>query len=461
MLAGRAMAACVISGFVPVEAWVDGYCGALQVPEDRSNPGGRRIGLRVAVVPATNTAARPDPVFAIAGGPGDASSSFFAWLPGLYTDLHATHDIVLVDQRGTGGSHPLVLPPMPDTSGLSASEADARISAWLADALTGLQSDARFYTSTVAADDIDDVRAALGYDRIDLYGTSYGGTLIQYYLRQHGDHVRAAVLDGATPLDVPVMERMAANSQAALELLLSRCEKDAACNGAYPGIASEWATLQKGLATGITTNVVDPATGKNAVADLLAVGPSIHNALLTEAGARQIPLSIHLASEGSWDRTGDAVPSVSSGLSSLVMANVIFCSEAWARFDPVEVERAGAGSYAMPMLAAKARAQAALCRHLPKGLVPANDGAPVRTSTPILWLTADGDPQDPPANLTGVPSQEPNARIVVVAAQEHVVGHLGCGPAVIARFFDAGTADGLDTSCMAAGPTPSPTFRLR
>jgi pimeloyl-ACP methyl ester carboxylesterase len=124
----------------------------------------------------------PDPFFAIAGGPGEASTQFFAWLPDHYAGIHATHDIVLVDQRGTGASNAHVLPPLPDTSGLSASEADARLSAWMHDSLAALDADPRFYTSAVAADDLDDVRAALGYDTIDLYGASYGGTLAQYYL---------------------------------------------------------------------------------------------------------------------------------------------------------------------------------------------------------------------------------------------------------------------------------------
>ena len=100
------------------------------------------------------------------------------------------------------------------------------------------------------------------------------------------------------------------------------------------------------------------------------------------------------------------------------------------------------------------------CRYLPKGVVPADDASPVRTTIPVLWLTGDGDPQDPPANLTAVASQEPNSKVVVMPAQEHVVGHLGCGPALIAAFVDAGTAERLDTSCVAKGADPSPTFRL-
>ena len=461
LLAGQPMTACVIKGEVPVRAEVPGFCGTLKVPEDRSNPDGRQIGLRVAVVPSLAAVPAPDPLFAIAGGPGDAGTQFFAWLPGLYAGVHATHDIVLVDQRGTGASNALTLPSQPDTSSLSAAQADARLSAWMHDSLAALGADPRFYTSTVAADDLDDVRAALGYDRIDLYGTSYGGTLAQYYLRKHADHVRVAVLDGSTPLDVPVLERMAAASQHALDLLLARCAADAGCHAAFPNLASEWSTLVAAFRKGVT--VTDPNSGTTGVADLATVGPSIHNALMTGAAAVQLPLAIHLAFEGQWGRVSQLLPPSDASPSAgptLLMRDEILCSESWARFDPAEVEHKGAGSYAVPFVQVWATAEATLCRYLPKGVVPADDAAPVRTDIPVLWLAGDADPQDPPSNLTGVPSQEPSARIVVTPAQEHVVGHLGCGPQVIAAFVDAGTAKGLDTSCVAQGANPAPTFHL-
>ncbi len=455
------MTACTVSGEVPVQASVPGFCGTLQVPEDRSNPSGRQIGLRVAVVPATAADAKPDPFFALAGGPGDASTSFFAWLPGLYAQIHAGRDIVLVDQRGTGASNRLVLPAMPDTTGLSPAEADARLSAWAKDGLAALDADPRMYTSTVAADDLDAVRAALGYDRIDLYGTSYGGELAQYYLRQHPDHVRVAVIDGSTPLDVPVLERMAATSKQALDLLLTRCEQDEACHAAFPNLAAEWSALVAAFAKGVT--VTDPNSGTSAVADLATVGPSIHAALMTGGSAAQLPLAIHLAAQGQWDRVTELIPpsdASPSGGSTLLMKDEILCSEAWARWDPVEVERLGADSYAVPFLRAWATGEATLCRYLPTGLLPAGDAGPALTDLPVLWLVGDGDPQDPPSNLAGVAAQEPNARVVVMPAQEHVVGHLGCGPSVIAAFVDAGTAEGLDVSCVRQGAAPAPTFHL-
>ena len=404
---------------------------------------------------------RSDALFAVAGGPGDASTTFFAWLPGLYTDVHAVRDIVLVDQRGTGASNPLALPEMPGTSNLSTSAADARLRAWIRDSLAGIDADPRFYTTTVAADDLDDVRAALGYDRIDLYGTSYGGTLAQYYIRQHPDHVRVAILDGATPLDVPVLERIAVNSQHALDLLLGRCWQDARCHAAFPDIVAEWSTLQAGLAKGITTNVVNPETGVPAIADLELVGPSLHAALLTESTAAALPLAIHLAHEGRWDKLGELIPSVSPHLGpTQLMADEILCSEAWARVDPAKVAAVGSASYATPAQLADAEWLATRCRYLPAGVLPANDGAPVVTDIPMLWLTADGDPQDPPDNLTSIGTQQPNSLVVVMPAQEHVVGHLGCGPTVIAAFLERGSVAGLETSCITGDGTPDLVFRL-
>jgi hypothetical protein len=109
---------------------------------------------------------------------------------------------------------------------------------------------------------------------------------------------------------------------------------------------------------------------------------------------------------------------------------------------------------------ADAEARAARCRALPAGLVPADDGAPVLTELPILWLTADGDPQDPPANLASIPSQRPNARVVVTPAHQHTVSHTGCAPEVIADLVETGSTEGLDTSCIEQADAPTLTFTL-
>ncbi len=457
-LAGVPLVACTIKGERPTRAQATALCGTLTVPEDRSKPAGRQLGLRVAVIPASAARAAADPVFALAGGPGEASTQFFAWFPSVYATLHAAHDIVLVDQRGTGASKAATLPPLPATTGLSPAAADARLATWARDGLHELDVDPRQFTSTVAADDLDAVRAALGYGTIDLYGSSYGVTLAQYYLRQHPEHVRTAVLDGGTPLDVPVFERMAASSQAALALVLRRCAADQACHTAFPRLDAEWRDVLARFRTPV--RVVDPSSGAAAVIDQGTLAEAIHAALLTEAGAAQLPLAIHLTAVGKYVEASALIGVNDADRPNLLMADEILCSEAWARADAADVARLGAGSYALPRELAKAQQRAAMCAHLPRGVVPARDSDGVRTPVPALWLAGDGDPQDPPSNLTGVAAQQPHSKVVVLPAQQHVVGHLGCLPSVVAAFVAAGSVDGLDTACVAAG-SPAPPFRLR
>jgi pimeloyl-ACP methyl ester carboxylesterase len=437
-------------------------CGTIDVPEDRSDPSGRQIGLRVAVVPAATGDPAPDAVFALAGGPGDAGTEFFGWLPGLFADVHATRDIVIMDQRGTGGSNALVLPPLPDTAGLSGAAAEAELRAWADGWLASIDADPRQYTSTVAADDIEAVREALGYEQVDLYGPSYGGTLAQYYIRQHPDRVRLAIMDGATPLDVPVFERMAASSQAALDLVIERCQADAACEAAFPDLPAEWTGLLAAVGAGVETGLTDPDTGEPVVATLEMLGPGLHRALLEPGTAAQLPLGIHFAAEGRWADVAAAFPSAPGGGGGdwLAMTEIIQCSEGWARFDVAEVDRLGAGTFLLPTERADADARAARCRVLPAGVVPADDAAPVITDLPILWLTADGDPQDPPANLASIPSQQPNASIVVMPAHQHTVGHTGCVPDVIGAFVEKASLEGVDTSCIEQPDAPPLPFTL-
>jgi pimeloyl-ACP methyl ester carboxylesterase len=459
-MGGQPLTQCTIGGTDSGGSVTSGLCGTLTVPEDRGKPSGRQVSLQVAVIPALAADPAPQPLFALAGGPGGAGTRQFGWLPSVFVGIHATRDIVLVDQRGTGNSNQLIMPPLPDTTGLADAQASAALASWAADYFGSLDADPTMYTSTVAADDLDDVRAALGYDQIDLYGPSYGATLAQYYLRQHGDHVHVAVMDGGTPLDVPIFERLPANSQHALDLLFDRCAADPACAGAFPQLRDEWASVLDSLATPV--DVVDPATGQHAQLSQVDIEGAVHGALVDRSSAAMLPLLIHIASTGDWQSVLAAAAGMQTqgGTDLLLMSEEILCTEAWARLDEAQVQVLGEGSYDLDAQLASARSRAMVCAHIPAGAAPADDGAPVVTDTPVLWVTGDGDPQDPPANLAAVPGQEPNAAIIVMPIANHTVGHLGCLPSIIGKFLDTGTADGIDTSCVARGANPNPAFRL-
>ena len=160
---------CVVQG-------VDARCGTFVVPEDRTKQDGRTIGLNVVVLPAFSKPARPDAVTYLAGGPGEAATEEVANLSRQLSALNLDRDLLLVDQRGTGGSNP---------GG----------------------GDVTQYGTRMAMDDLDAVRAALGYRQLDVIGSSYGATAAQVYLRLHPSSVRALVLAGATAIDVPFFDR--------------------------------------------------------------------------------------------------------------------------------------------------------------------------------------------------------------------------------------------------------------
>ncbi len=462
-LAGRALdgeplAPCTL-GSIPA------LCGSLSVPEDPAAPAGRSIDLRVAVVPALAPTPEPDPLFMLAGGPGGAATTNLPWAANTFRGIHATRDIVLVDQRGTGESNLHLLDDLPDLAPLTDDEVEATLADWIDASLEDFEGDPRTYTTSVAMDDLDAVRQALGYERINLWGASYGATAAQYYLRQHGDRVRSVVLDGPTLLDVPIFERLPIASQRALDLLFDRCAADEACAAAYPDPSADLERVLSALAKQpITTGVTSPVTGQPLVLDGMTVSGAIHGALLDATSAASIPLVLRMGAAGEWDAVASAILAASGGRPVTddmpLMSAIIRCSEAWARWRPDVTADLGRDTYIVELQVRQARAQEIGCAHAPEGVVPPDDAAPVRSDVPVLLIVGEADPQDPPANVADAPAWFPNSRTVVVPGHGHTVSHQGCLPRIVDAFVEAGTADDLDASCVDEGGVPLPTFRL-
>jgi len=438
-------------------------CGHLAVPEDREHPDGRRVDLSVTVIPAVTSDPQPDPVFFLAGGPGGAATQSWFNAPDLFPTVHWDRDIVLVDQRGTGDSNLLLWPDVPDLSGLSPHQISVVLAPWMERVLAGLDADPRFYASPQAADDLDDVRAALGYDRIDLYGASYGATLAQYYVRQHEAHVRSVVLDGGTLLDVPIFERFPRSSQAALDSVLERCASDEVCDAAFPHPASDLERAMARLATHpVRTDVRDLWTDEPIVVDAVTLAAQIHYLLAISDGA-DVPLVLHQAATGRIEpiaeRVRDASEDPSTSANAMVMYWSILCSEGWARFDPAKTAALGAGSYMLGKALEDARSMDLACGLMPKASLSPGDRAPVRSEVSVLLLNGSEDPQDPPSNVADADTELPNSLSITVPALGHTVGHVGCLPSIVGAFFEAGSVTGLDRSCileMALNPFTTP-----
>ncbi|MEJ2535005.1 MAG: alpha/beta fold hydrolase, partial [Gammaproteobacteria bacterium] len=221
-------------------------CGYLEVPEDPAAPDGRQIRLHVAVADAGSQTPRPDPLFFFAGGPGQAASETWVMIRHALRKVRKDRDIVMVDQRGTGKSNPLQCEP-PEELDLNA-EVDLEELAREAErCLASLDGDPRFYTTTIAMQDMDRVRRAMGYGTINILGVSYGTRAAQVYLRQFPETVRTMTLDSVVPMQLALGQEHAPMLDRAIELVLEDCAADAACATGFPDPGDELTALLQGL----------------------------------------------------------------------------------------------------------------------------------------------------------------------------------------------------------------------
>ena len=432
-------------------AGVDASCGRFVVPEDRSLPEGRTVSLRVVVLPARDGGSRSDPIVHLAGGPGGSAVADAAWVASLFSAANASRDIVLVDQRGTGGSKPLVCPPPAKGTVLDPSR-PATVRAYAQACFAKLKADPRQYTTAPAMEDLATVLIALGYERVNLFGGSYGATAAQYFLAQHPELVRTAILDGGTLLDVPIFELWGRNGQRALESILGRCAAAPRCARSYPRVRREVFEV-----AALLRRASVRAEGRRI--DAAVFSGTIQWLSLSPAGAAEIPWVAHRARSGDWGPLALALErrARAGGAQRQVMFWSIVCNEPWARWNPARTAAASRGTYLAEQTANDARGAAAACAAMPRAPQPAWSHRRVRSEAPVLLLVGGADPQDPLANVANARRELPNSRTVVVPGAGHGSAQLGCVPGLVNRFVERGTAAGLDTSC-AARYEPPPFF---
>jgi pimeloyl-ACP methyl ester carboxylesterase len=398
-------------------------CGRLVVPEDRSKLAGRSISIAFVIVPATGPRTLP-PLYDFAGGPGisaTAGADFWAG-PGAIHRLH--RDVVLVDQRGTGQSALLECPELRlaplDPGAVTACR--QRLSA---------NADLSRYSTAESIADFDAVRAALGHERIDLSGLSYGSRLAQEYLRAHPDRVRAMALSGAVSPKAKLPLSFAATAQAVLAELTRQCAADAACHASIPDLAADVAAVQRALET---ARVAEP-------------GPfweSLRGQLLTTASQRRLPWLLHQAALGDFAPILEALkPRPDSN--ALLLA--VECPEDTLRIGESEraASRAGVfGDYRLTRQIAACKAWG----------VPAEERERtfVHSPVPVLLLAGSMDYVTPPEWAAEIAQHLPNARVVTIPLLGHFpdgLTNMDCYDDLIARFFEAGSAEHLDASCVA------------
>lgn len=433
-------------------------CGYLTVPENPAASDGATIELFVARIPALNRLPGDSAFTPIAGGPGQASTQFYADFAAAFSRIGRRHDVIIVDQRGTGRSQPLDCPVADDVA-FDASPQRSRELA--AECLAQLDGNPRFYTTSIAVDDLDRVRAALGYDRLDVYGVSYGTRVAQHYLRRYPGRVRTMILDGVLPPQVELGPDVAGDAQHALELMFRRCEEDADCAHRYPDLARGFAELGERLrAEPRSVALPHPVTGEPTTLELdhQLMAASVRLLSYSPASVSLLPLLLHEAYAADnyvplAAQSQMALSSLSKALSE-GMHNSVVCAED-VPFFPDDVDRAAlAETYLGVTLLDGLRA---VCEVWPRGPVDADFHEPVSADAPVLLLSGSADPVTPPRFGEMAAASLANARHIVAEGQGHGLLAVGCVPRLLARFVDEADPAALDESCVHE-QRPAPFF---
>jgi pimeloyl-ACP methyl ester carboxylesterase len=429
-------------------------CGTHDVWEDREARSGRRITLHVAIIPARLRAKDPDPIVVLAGGPGQGAIALGSQVMPLFNRLNDTKDIVLLDQRGTGYSHPLDCDD--DTDSLQSLFEDAIPEKAVRDCLAGLDADPRQYTTVTAIADLDEVLTRLGYDKVNLWGGSYGTRVGLEFLRRHPQRVRSLVLDGVAPAGMKLPLSFVADGNEALERLYADCAAEKRCAAMYPDLRNAIASLRSRLKR-LPARVViqDPRTGERQpiVVNENVLLSGIFRPLYVAELASLLPFGVMAAADGDFNpllaQNLEFADDVSENL-SLGMHLSVICAEDVPRIEAGELEQASRSFFGRSLIDDFVRA----CRVWPKGKVPADYYEPVRADAPVLILSGGIDPATPPRHGAMVARTLPNARHFVAPYLGHGVSMHGCAPRLVETFIRDGSAKALDGKCLERIPRP-------
>lgn len=427
------------------------YCGTLPVPENHDAPDGRKITLAISWLPASGDA-EPDPIFMLAGGPGQAARGSFPMVAGAFAEARRKRHIILLDQRGTGDSNPLKCVNEQGESAVVDDEdytADAAVDfAKRCAAQFEGKVDVAQFSSSDAIRDLDAARKALGAEQINLIGISYGTRMAQLYGKRYPQHTRTITIDGIAPLESVLGQDHAKNLESSLDLQFAQCAKDKACREKLGDPRAQLNTLLDTLAKGpVPVHYRDAITGEWKDGQF----SSGHLAMLTRLLAYQpqaaslLPLQFAEANQGRVDALMALSEMVTRDISDQIMHGMqlsVMCGEDAPDLvvDPEDGKRL-LGTGLVDLL----KAQCAVWPHKTR---PADFRTPLKGDLPVLILSGEFDPVTPPRYGDMVAKHLPNSKHIIAKGQGHNVLPVGCMPRLFAKFLESADAKNLDDACI-------------
>ncbi|OYT98378.1 MAG: cysteine protease [Burkholderiales bacterium PBB1] len=449
-------------------------CGVVHRPLDPAQPGGPAIDIHFVVVPAVARRRLPDPVFLLAGGPGQSAIALAPAVLPLFARLNNRRDIVFVDQRGTGRSTPLECDDrrhasLSEPAGIDAQVAQLRacLTRLAATAPLRAADDLRFFTTTIAMQDLDAVRARLGAERINLVGASYGTRAALEYARLFPQRLRRSVLDGVAPPDMVLPVSGGIDTQAALDAMLVDCERSPVCQRSHPMLRADWQSLLASLPKPVSA--LHPLTGQREhfTLDAERVLAAVRGPLYAPSLAAGLPQAIGEAARGRYEPLlglAEALASRRGGTVAMGMHLSVLCAEDGPRLErdlPTGSSGAGGASTPAPFIDLAGQLYRRACAFWPRGSVPEAFYVVPPAASATLLLSGGLDPATPPRHADRVArALGAQARQVTVANAGHGLMGIGCVRDLMFRFIDAADdahALGIDATCVAQVPRP-PAF---
>ncbi|MGV8960262.1 MAG: alpha/beta hydrolase [Stenotrophomonas sp.] len=432
---------------------VEAQCTTLEVPENREDPGSRKIALNIAWLEAKEDSGFGDPVFFLAGGPGQAATEAASIIEPALREVRKQRDIIFIDQRGTGKSNPLTClgadgkPLVMDEAAVSTAAALTTYAQRCAESLQA-RADTRFYTTTQAIADLDAVRAAMGAEKVNLIGASYGTRVAQQYAARYPQHTRAVVIDGVAPNELVVGGDFANTFENAIALQSAQCRRTPACAKRFPTDTREQlqALVARLKQAPVEVEYREPGTAQmrkdtltadtvTGLAFAFSYVPQLSSLLplvLDEAAHQRYAPLMSLA-QLSGRQMGETI--------NRGMQWSVICAEDADRHQP----QAQGGQLLGPEVA---QMFFAACPAWKVGTRPADFTQPFRSALPVLLLSGELDPVTPPAYAAQVLKGLPNGRALVAKGQGHGTLGVGCMPKLLGQFMDKADARTLDASCL-------------
>ena len=432
-------------------------CAVLEVPLDPASPAGETLELAVTRLAGSARPPLKDALIAINGGPGGSSRDLLVDLGQALAMVAAERDVIVVDQRGTGGSAKLRCDnPDPTIVDLSTAATESLTRQCLAE----LPHDPRFFTTSVAINDLEVLRDSLGLDTWTMYGVSYGTRVALHYTRRHPERVRALIVDGIVPTGLILGANVLHNSEAAFNALDWRCQQDPICSAAFGKLRPKLDQLREQLKVPQTVELPHPVTGESTSIPLTYehAAATVRLLLYAPETMATIPFMIDEALAGHFlPLAAQSILALEKVTESIAdgMHNAVVCTEDVPFFGAAEADRAElARSYLGASMIETLRN---VCAIWPKGVLDTDLHTPFESSVPTLLLSGELDPITPPAYGDRLLKQFSQGQHLVAKGQGHGVLSRGCMPRLAAGFVSNPANHSIDSRCLDRSP-PTPIF---